>query len=199
MISSRARATTCDPLSVSGSSSRRIAGGSRGRLLSTCRSRVFIAAVIVSRRSRSRRIAAVPRVTFTANLRRLVDCPAAEVAGATVGEALEAPQWHAKPADIDERSPARGAPVPWSLDQMWVFEADPREPQALWCGTMPCGLFRSTNGGDSWRLLRPLWDKPERRQWFGGGYDFPGIHSICVDPRDPRRVLVGVSCGGAWQ
>ena len=32
----------------------------------------------------------MPRVTFTANLRRLVDCPAAEVAGATVGEALEA-------------------------------------------------------------------------------------------------------------
>ena len=32
----------------------------------------------------------MPLVTFTANLRRLVDCPAAEVAGATVGEALEA-------------------------------------------------------------------------------------------------------------
>jgi len=47
-------------------------------------------------------------------------------------------------------------------------------------------------------MLRSLWDRPERKQWFGGGYDFPGIHSICVDPRDPRRVLAGVSCGGAW-
>src|SRR3989449_10022408 len=37
-----------------------------------------------------------------------------------------------------------------------------------------------------------------RSQWMGGGYDFPGIHSISVDPRDPRRVLAGVSCGGAW-
>src|SRR2546427_10485725 len=33
---------------------------------------------------------------------------------------------------------------------------------------------------------------------MGGGYDFPGIHSISVDPRDPRRVLAGVSTGGAW-
>src|SRR2546427_4858851 len=33
---------------------------------------------------------------------------------------------------------------------------------------------------------------------MGGGYDFPGIHSVSVDPRDPRRVLAGVSCGGAW-
>src|SRR2546422_5236429 len=37
-----------------------------------------------------------------------------------------------------------------------------------------------------------------RSQWMGGGYDFPGIHSISVDPRDPRRVLAGVSTGGAW-
>ena len=26
----------------------------------------------------------------------------------------------------------------------------------------------------------------------------PGIHSICVDPRDSRRVSVGVSSGGVW-
>jgi hypothetical protein len=39
---------------------------------------------------------------------------------------------------------------------------------------------------------------PERGKWFGGGYDVPGIHSICVDPRDAERVLVAVSCGGVW-
>jgi sulfur-carrier protein len=33
---------------------------------------------------------AVPRVTFTANLRRLIDCPTTEVSGATVGETLAA-------------------------------------------------------------------------------------------------------------
>ena len=32
----------------------------------------------------------MPRVTFTANLRRLIDCPTAEVSAATVGEALDA-------------------------------------------------------------------------------------------------------------
>src|SRR5439155_1936482 len=47
MISSRARVTTWEPASPSGSSSSRIAGGRRGRLLSTCRSRVFIAQRIV--------------------------------------------------------------------------------------------------------------------------------------------------------
>jgi len=32
----------------------------------------------------------VPRVTFTGNLQRFVDCPPAEVAGSTVRESLEA-------------------------------------------------------------------------------------------------------------
>ncbi|ENB5868819.1 TPA: WD40/YVTN/BNR-like repeat-containing protein, partial [Pseudomonas aeruginosa] len=41
--------------------------------------------------------------------------------------------------------------------------------------------------------------RPERAQWFGGGYDHPGIHSICVDPRDSRHLTVAVSCGGVWQ
>ena len=33
---------------------------------------------------------------------------------------------------------------------------------------------------------------------MGGGYDFAGIHSILVDPRDPAHVTVGVSVGGIW-
>ncbi|EOJ2916952.1 WD40/YVTN/BNR-like repeat-containing protein, partial [Pseudomonas aeruginosa] len=53
--------------------------------------------------------------------------------------------------------------------------------------------------GASWRLNRELWERPERAQWFGGGYDHPGIHSICVDPRDSRHLTVAVSCGGVWQ
>ena len=68
----------------------------------------------------------------------------------------------------------------------------------IWCGTLPGGLFKSEDGGDSWALNRALWDDPRREQWFGGGADQPGIHSICVDPRDSRHVKVGVSCGGVW-
>jgi hypothetical protein len=40
---------------------------------------------------------------------------------------------------------------------------------------------------------------PERERWMGGGYDEPGIHSICVDPRDSRRVALAVSTGGVWR
>jgi hypothetical protein len=34
---------------------------------------------------------------------------------------------------------------------------------------------------------------------MGGGADWPGIHSVCVDPRDSNTVRLGVSCGGVWR
>jgi hypothetical protein len=86
--------------------------------------------------------------------------------------------------------------TPWKLVQIWSLEAG---GGSLWAGTIPGGLFRSNDRGASWQLAESLWHRPERAEWFGGGYDQPGIHSICVDPRDSRRVTVAISCGGVWQ
>lgn len=90
--------------------------------------------------------------------------------------------------------------VPATLKLLWSLETGGADqPGRLWAGTIPGGLFRSDDGGQSWQLVRALWDMPGRAQWFGGGYDQPGIHSICVDPRDAHVLRVAVSCGGVWQ
>src|SRR5688572_20766029 len=105
---------------------------------------------------------------------------------------------HATPAYPPQPENAPGAP--WKLEQVWTLEpggAD--EPDVLWAGTIPGGLFRSTDRGETWTLQRSLWDHPARTEWMGGGYDAPGIHSICVDPRDSRRITLAVSTGGVWQ
>jgi hypothetical protein len=114
------------------------------------------------------------------------------------------PAEETRPADDANANANAAAPVPpsppWSLQQIWSLETGgPDEPGVLWAGTIPGGLFRSDDGGDTWVLNRTLWDRPERREWFGGGYDAPGIHSVMVDPRDSRHVTVGISCGGVWQ
>lgn len=92
-----------------------------------------------------------------------------------------------------------GRPWPRTLKLIWSLEVDPRTPGGLWCGTIPGGLFHSSDRGASWQLVTGLWNQKARKKWFGGGYDTPGIHSVLVDPRDPNRVTVGVSCGGAWR
>jgi hypothetical protein len=105
-----------------------------------------------------------------------------------------------KPDDVIDVCPIRGIERPWSTEMVWSLEAGhPDEPGVLWAGTIPGGLFRSADRGESWTLVRALWDHPSRLRWMGGGYDYPGIHSIVVDPRAPGHLLVGVSCGGTWR
>ena len=112
---------------------------------------------------------------------------------------IAAPKYPEKPADYVPKVPLEGKAADWSLKLVWALApGGSGEPGVLWCGTLPGGLFRSENNGDSWELNRPLWDDPLREQWFGGGADHPGIHSICVDPRDARHVILGVSSGGVW-
>lgn len=92
-----------------------------------------------------------------------------------------------------------GRTIEWKLDRIWALEAGGAdEPGVLWCGTLPGGLFRSTDHGVTWNLVESLWNDPRRTEWMGGGADLPGIHSICVDPRDSRHVTIGISCGGVW-
>ena len=86
-----------------------------------------------------------------------------------------------------------------SLQQIWCLaHAGEDHPERLWAGTIPGGLFRSDDAGESWQLNTALWNVPERELWFGGGYDDPGIHSICVDPRNSDQLVVAISCGGVW-
>jgi photosystem II stability/assembly factor-like uncharacterized protein len=93
------------------------------------------------------------------------------------------------------------------LENLWtLMPGGADQPGRLYIGTNPGGLFRSDDGGDTWSLVRGLWDHPSRLGeeggrpgWFGGGRDTPGVHSICVDPRDSRRVFVGISCGGVFE
>jgi photosystem II stability/assembly factor-like uncharacterized protein len=97
------------------------------------------------------------------------------------------PTYPEQPADA--KGPA------WKMVQIWSMEA---RDGTVWAGTLPGGLFRSDDGGASWTLNEALWNRPERTEWFGGGYDVPGIHSICPHPTRAGELLVGVSCGGAW-
>ena len=118
--------------------------------------------------------------------------------GATWND-LPTPAYPKRPEGTPDEIGADGRPVPWSLKRIWALETGGLDqPGRLWCGTIPGGLFRSDDHGATWTLVEPLWHHPDRLKWFGGGADYPGIHSICVDPRDSRVVRVAVSCGGVW-
>lgn len=113
-------------------------------------------------------------------------------------EEIAAPAYPPKPEGHEEND-MWGRPIAWSTARIWALAAGgANEPGVIWCGTLPGGLFRSGDHGATWEIVRSLWEHPKRRMWMGGGADLPGIHSICVDPRDSQRVQIAVSTGGIW-
>lgn len=88
-----------------------------------------------------------------------------------------------------------------TLKYLWAFATGSANQEGrIYIGTEPGGLFVSDDNGDSFSLNRGLWDRSERKeQWFGGGRDNPGIHSIFIDPRDEDHIYLAISCAGVFE
>lgn len=90
-----------------------------------------------------------------------------------------------------------GQTKPAAVVQVWqLLRAGGTD--TVYAGVEPGALFRSTDGGRSFELMRGLWDHPHRPQWYPGGGGL-AVHTILVDPRDPARLHVAVSTGGVYR
>lgn len=86
-----------------------------------------------------------------------------------------------------------------SLHEIWeLTPGGVDQPGVLWAGTIPGGLFRSSDRGETWELNQSLWHRDDRWKWFGGGKDHPGINAIRVHPSNSQVLTVGISIGGVW-
>ncbi len=85
----------------------------------------------------------------------------------------------------------------------WLTPAHASELGVWYAGTSPQGLFRSEDGGDTWAPIAGFNDHPMYLKWTGGEQDGtpdgPKLHSIIVDPRDPRHLYIGMSSGGVFE
>jgi photosystem II stability/assembly factor-like uncharacterized protein len=86
-----------------------------------------------------------------------------------------------------------------SVERVWQIQPGGREePDVLYAGTQPSALFRTDDRGESFSLVRPLWDHPHREHW-GAGFGGQAIHSVLPHPTDPERVTVAMSTGGVYR
>lgn len=85
----------------------------------------------------------------------------------------------------------------------WLAPAHSSEAGVWYAGTSPQGLFRSVDGGVTWAPFSSINDDPQFRAWMGsekdGTPDGPKLHSIIIDPRDPRHLYFGMSGGGVHE
>jgi photosystem II stability/assembly factor-like uncharacterized protein len=101
-----------------------------------------------------------------------------------------------------EPDPGRGPCFPVdtgaSLAAVWQLAAPEAQPDVLYAGVDPAALFRSDNGGESFALVRGLWEHHHRSQWTPGGGGLC-LHSVLVDPRDADSLYVAVSSAGVYR
>ncbi len=84
-----------------------------------------------------------------------------------------------------------------SVERVWQIQPG-RDEGVVYAGTQPSALFRSDDRGESFSLVRSLWDHPHRPEW-GAGFGGQAIHTIVPHPGDSDRLTVAMSTGGVYR
>lgn len=113
--------------------------------------------------------------------------------GATWSEAARPPAFRA--GDRFERAVRK---------VFWLTAGHVDEPGVWYAGVSPQGLFRSEDGGATWDPVDGWNDHPRWGDWaewpdIEGTPDGSVLHSVNIDPRDPRHLYIGLSGGGVFE
>jgi len=85
-----------------------------------------------------------------------------------------------------------------SLESVWSIAPSLADHDVVWAGTEPSALFCSTDRGETFSMVRSLWDHPHREQW-GAGFGGQAIHTLLPHPTDAQQLTVAMSTGGVYR
>jgi hypothetical protein len=72
----------------------------------------------------------------------------------------------------------------------------PADPDVIYAGTEPVGIFCSRDGGATWQEDAQVARLAKERNWQYPGTQAPHIRHILIDREDPRRIYASVQIGG---
>ena len=85
-----------------------------------------------------------------------------------------------------------------SLKNIWqICLGRPDQPNVLYCGVEPAALFESRDAGETWSLVRGLFNHPQRPRWVPGNGGLC-LHTILPDPTQNRGMYVAISAAGVY-
>ena len=91
-----------------------------------------------------------------------------------------------------------GTQHPWEFKRVWHLEPSLHDPEHVYAGVEDAALFESKDGGKSWKELSGLRKHDTGPKWQPGAGGMC-LHTILLDPQDPRRIYVAISAAGTFR
>jgi len=91
-----------------------------------------------------------------------------------------------------------GTQHPWEFKRVWHLESSLTDPDTVYAGVEDAALFRSTDGGENWHELSGLRGHGTGPNWQPGAGGMC-LHTIILDPADPKRIFIAISAAGAFR
>jgi hypothetical protein len=91
-----------------------------------------------------------------------------------------------------------GTQHPWEFKRVWHLEPSLTDPDTVYAGVEDAAIFRSTDGGESWQELPGLRGHGTGPNWQPGAGGMC-LHTIILDPSNPRRMWIAISAAGAFR
>ncbi len=110
---------------------------------------------------------------------------------------------------VYDTSPGAGKPLtthqwydgtqhPWEFKRVWHLEPSLTDPDTVYAGVEDAALFRTSDGGTTWGELAGLRGHGTGPKWQPGAGGMC-LHTVLLDPRDPKRIFVAISAAGSFR
>lgn len=90
-----------------------------------------------------------------------------------------------------------GTQHPWEFKRVWHVEPSLTDPDTAYAGVEDAAIFKTTDGGKTWKELPGL--RQAKGNLWQPGAGGMAVHTILLDPKNEKRIFVAISAGGCFR
>ncbi|MFZ1803792.1 MAG: exo-alpha-sialidase, partial [Nitrospira sp.] len=90
-----------------------------------------------------------------------------------------------------------GSQRPWEFKRVWHLEPSLTDPDTVYAGVEDAAIFKSTDGGTTWKELAGL--RSAKGQLWQPGAGGMCLHTILLNTGQPDRMFVAISAAGSFR
>ena len=90
-----------------------------------------------------------------------------------------------------------GTQRPWEFKRVWHLEPSLTDPDTVYAGVEDAAMFRSSDGGKTWKELPGL--RSAKGHLWQPGAGGMCLHTILLDRSQPDRMFIAISAAGAFR